>query len=437
MISRYTLPQMGKIWSEEEKFNLWLKIEILVCEAWARLGKITDPALEKIKNKAKFDIGRIKEIEGQVRHDVIAFLTNVAEYVGPESRYIHLGLTSSDILDTCLALQMKKASKIIIDDLDQVIEQLRKMALKNKNVPMMGRTHGVQAEPITLGLKFALWREEMKRNRERFIRAEEEISYGKISGVVGTYAQLDPFVERYVCQKLNLKPCPISSQIVQRDRHANFLATLSIIASSLNKFALEIRGLQRSEIRELEEGFRSAQKGSSAMPHKRNPIICERICGLARVIRGNSQTALENILLWGERDISHSSAERVIIPDSTILMNYVLQKFFQVLKELIIYPENMRKNIEKSQGLFFSGRLLLELVDKGISRQESYRMVQHKAMRCWKTGEDFKKLVKEDVEIRKYLRHEEIEDIFQIGYYLRYVDTIMEKTGIQAKRIKR
>ena len=277
----------------------------------------------------------------------------------------------------------------------------------------------------------------MKRNRERFIRAEEEISYGKISGVVGTYAQLDPFVECYVCQKLNLKPCPISSQIVQRDRHANFLTTLSIIASSLNKFALEIRGLQRSEIRELEEGFRSAQKGSSAMPHKRNPIICERICGLARVIRGNSQTALENILLWGERDISHSSAERVIIPDSTILMNYVLQKFFQVLKELIIYPENMCKNIEKSQGLFFSGRLLLELVDKGISRQESYRMVQHKAMRCWKTGEDFKKLVKEDVEIRKYLRPEEIEDIFQMGYYLRYVDTIMEKTGIQAKRIKR
>jgi len=437
MISRYTLPQMDKIWSEEEKFNLWLKIEILVCEAWARLGKISDPALKKIKNKAKFDIGRIKEIEGRVRHDVIAFLTNIAEYVGPESRYIHLGLTSSDILDTCLALQMKKASKIIIDDLDQVIEQLRKMALKNKNVPMMGRTHGVQAEPITLGLKFALWREEMKRNRERFIRAEEEISYGKISGVVGTYAQLDPFVERYVCQKLNLKPCPISSQIVQRDRHANFLATLSIIASSLNKFALEIRGLQRSEIRELEEGFRSAQKGSSAMPHKRNPIICERICGLARVIRGNSQTALENILLWGERDISHSSAERVIIPDSTILINYILQKFFQVLKELIIYPENMRKNIEKSQGLFFSGRLLLELARKGLSREESYRMVQHKAMRCWKTGEDFKKLVKEDVEIRQYLRHEEIEEIFQIGYYLRYVDTIMEKTGIQAKRIKR
>ncbi len=437
MISRYTLPQMGKIWSEEEKFNLWLKIEILVCEAWARLGKISDPALKKIKNKAKFDIGRIKEIEGRVRHDVIAFLTNVAEYVGPESRYIHLGLTSSDILDTCLALQMKKASKIIIDDLDQVIEQLRKMALKNKNVPMMGRTHGVQAEPITLGLKFALWREEMKRNRERFIRAEEEISYGKISGVVGTYAQLDPFVEHYVCQKLNLKPCPISSQIVQRDRHANFLTTLSIIASSLNKFALEIRGLQRSEIRELEEGFRSAQKGSSAMPHKRNPIICERICGLARVIRGNSQTALENILLWGERDISHSSAERVIIPDSTILINYILQKFFRVLKELIIYPENMRKNIEKSQGLFFSGRLLLELVHKGISRQESYRMVQHKAMRCWKTGEDFKELIKEDTEIRQYLNDEEIEEIFQIGYYLRYVDTIMEKTGIQAKRIKR
>lgn len=437
MISRYTLPQMGKIWSEEEKFNLWLKIEILVCEAWARLGKITDPALEKIKNKAKFDIGRIKEIEGRVRHDVIAFLTNVAEYVGPESRYIHLGLTSSDILDTCLALQMKEASKIIIDDLDQVIEQLRKMALKNKNVPMMGRTHGVQAEPITLGLKFALWREEMKRNRERFIRAEEEISYGKISGVVGTYAQLDPFVERYVCQKLNLKPCPISSQIVQRDRHANFLATLSIIASSLSKFALEIRGLQRSEIRELEEGFRSAQKGSSAMPHKRNPIICERICGLARVIRGNSQTALENILLWGERDISHSSAERVIIPDSTILINYILQKFFQVLKELIIYPENMRKNIEKSQGLFFSGRLLLELARKGLSREESYGMVQHKAMRCWKTGEDFKKLIKEDTEIRQYLSDEEIEEIFQIGYYLKYVDTIMEKTGIQAKRIKR
>jgi len=437
MISRYTLPQMGKVWSEEEKFSLWLKIEILVCEAWARLGEIPDPALKKIKNKAKFDISRIKEIEDRVRHDVIAFLTNIAEYVGPESRYIHLGLTSSDILDTCLALQMKKASQIIIDDLDQVIEQLRKMALKNKNLPMMGRTHGVQAEPITLGLKFALWREEMKRNRERFIRAEEEISYGKISGAVGTYAQLDPFIERYVCQKLNLKPCPISSQIVQRDRHANFLATLSIIASSLSKFALEIRGLQRSEIRELEEGFRSTQKGSSAMPHKRNPIICERICGLARVIRGNSQTALENILLWGERDISHSSAERVIIPDSTILINYILQKFLRVLEELIIYPENMRKNIEKSQGLFFSGRLLLELVRKGLSREKSYGMIQHKAMRCWKTGEDFKELVKEDVEIRKYLHHEEIEEIFQMEHYLRYVDTIMQKTGIQIKRTKR
>ena len=331
MISRYTLPRMKKIWKEEQKFSLWLKIEILACEAWAKLGKIPPEALDKIKKKANFDIKRIKEIESEVKHDVVAFLTNLAEYVGPEARYIHLGLTSSDIGDTCLVLQMKMAAQIILQDLDKLAGVLREKARKHKDTLMMGRTHGVHAEPITLGLKFALWYEETKRNLERMREAKENISYGKISGVVGTYANLEPSVEEYVCKKLDLSPCPISNQIIQRDRHAQYLSTLAIIASSLDKFALEIRGLQRTEIRELEEPFLKGQKGSSAMPHKRNPITCERICGLARLVRSNLQAGLENIALWGERDISHSSVERVIIPDSTILLDYMLEKFTRIL----------------------------------------------------------------------------------------------------------
>ncbi|RLE07868.1 adenylosuccinate lyase [Candidatus Aerophobetes bacterium] len=430
MISRYTRPQMARIWSEEEKLSNWLKIEMLVCEAWAKLGKIPQESLKRIKERARFDLKRIREIEEKVRHDVVAFLTNVAEYVGPEARYIHLGLTSSDILDTGLALQMREAADIIIQDLEDLAETLKRKAREHKGTLMMGRTHGVHAEPITLGLKFALWYEETKRNLERMKLAREEIAYGKISGAVGTYAHLEPFVEEYVCEKLGLRPCKISSQIVQRDRHAFYLSILAIIASSLNKFALEIRGLQRTEIREVEEEFTRGQKGSSAMPHKRNPIICERICGLARLARSNVQAALENIPLWGERDISHSSVERVIIPDSTILVDYILNKFNHVLKNLLIYPDNMRKNLERTGGMFFSQGLLLELVRKGLSREKAYEIVQRNAMRCWKEGENFEKLVREDEEVKRYLDEEELRSIFELHHYLRNVDEIFKKVGI-------
>ena len=430
MISRYTRPQMARIWSEEEKLSNWLKIEILVCEAWTKLGKIPQESLKRIKERARFDLKRIREIEEKVRHDVVAFLTNVAEYVGPEARYIHLGLTSSDILDTGLALQMREAADIIIQDLEDLAETLKRKAREHKDTLMMGRTHGVHAEPITLGLKFALWYEETKRNLERMKLAREEIAYGKISGAVGTYAHLEPFVEEYVCEKLGLKPCKISSQIVQRDRHAFYLSILAIIASSLNKFALEIRGLQRTEIREVEEEFTRGQKGSSAMPHKRNPIICERICGLARLARSNVQAALENIPLWGERDISHSSVERVIIPDSTILVDYILNKFNHVLKNLLIYPDNMRKNFERTGGMFFSQGLLLELVRKGLSREKAYEIVQRNAMRCWKEGENFEKLVREDEEVKRYLDEEELRSVFELHHYLRNVDEIFKKVGI-------
>lgn len=430
MISRYTRPQMARIWSEEEKLSNWLKIEILVCEAWAKLGKIPQESLKRIKERARFDLKRIREIEEKVRHDVVAFLTNVAEYVGPEARYIHLGLTSSDILDTGLALQMREAADIIIQDLEDLAETLKRKAREHKDTLMMGRTHGVHAEPITLGLKFALWYEETKRNLERMKLAREEIAYGKISGAVGTYAHLEPFVEEYVCEKLGLRPCKISSQIVQRDRHAFYLSILAIIASSLNKFALEIRGLQRTEIREVEEEFTRGQKGSSAMPHKRNPIICERICGLARLARSNVQAALENIPLWGERDISHSSVERVIIPDSTILVDYILNKFNHVLKNLLIYPDNMRKNLERTGGMFFSQGLLLELVRKGLSREKAYEIVQRNAMRCWKEGENFEKLVREDEEVKRYLDEEELRSVFELHHYLRNVDEIFKKVGI-------
>jgi len=430
MISRYTRLEMGEIWSEEEKLSNWLKIEILACEAWERLGKIPPDALRKIKERARFNLERIKEIEKEVRHDVVAFLTNVAEYVGSEARYIHLGLTSSDILDTGLALQMRKAADIIIHDIEKLNSVLRERAREHKDTLMMGRTHGVHAEPITLGLKFALWYEEMKRNLERMKLTREEISYGKISGAVGTYAHLEPFVEEYVCQRLELTPCKVSSQIIQRDRHAYYLSVLAIIASSLNKFALEIRGLQRTEIREVEEGFFRGQKGSSAMPHKRNPIVCEQICGLSRLVRSNVQAALENIPLWGERDISHSSVERVIIPDSTILVDYMLGKFTHVLKNLLVYPENMKRNLQRTGGLFYSQRLLLELVKKGLSRDRAYEIVQRNAMRCWEKDREFQKLVEEDPEIRRYLGKEELEVIFDLQYYLRNVDEIFKKVRI-------
>jgi len=430
MISRYTLPRMGKIWKEEEKFALWLKIEIHVCEAWVELGEIPRDALIRIKERANFDIERIKEIEKEVKHDVVAFLTNLAESIGPEARYVHFGLTSSDILDTTLALQMKRAGEIITEDLERLAELLKKKAAQYKDIPMMGRTHGIHAEPITLGLKFALWFEETNRNLERMRQATEQIACGKISGAVGTYTYLNPRVEEYVCQKLGLIPAPVSSQIISRDRHAQYLSTLALIASSLDKFALEIRLLQRTETRELEEPFTKGQKGSSAMPHKRNPILSERICGLARLVRSNAGAALENIPLWGERDISHSSVERAIIPDSTILVDYMLEKFIQILDALSVYEKNMKVNLEMTGGLVFSEGILLKLVKKGVSREDAYRMVQRNAMRTWQENRNFQELVRKDSEIAKYLNEEEIKSIFSLKHHLRWGDKILERLGI-------
>ena len=430
MIPRYTLPEMEKVWAEEEKFKIWLNIELLVCEAWAKLGKIPPEEVKKIRKKAGFDIEKVKKIEEEVKHDVIAFLMDLSQRVGSSSRYIHLGLTSSDLLDTTFAIQLKRASEIIIKDLERLLQVLKQKTLKYKYTVMMGRTHGVHAEPITLGLKFALWHEEIKRNLERVKRATDEIAYGKISGAVGTYAHLDPRIEEEVCERLGLKPCPVSNQIVQRDRHCFYLSSLAILASSLEKFCVEIRGLHRTEIRELEEGFGRKQRGSSAMPHKKNPIICERICGLARVVRSNLQAALENIALWGERDISHSSCERIIFPDSTILIDYMLTKFTDLIENLRVYPENMKKNLELSRGVFFSQRLMLKLVEKGLSRDEAYRLIQKNAMRCWEEGKDFRKLVTEDANIASHLSRKEIEELFELNYYTRYVDKIMERLGI-------
>lgn len=430
MIERYTLPRMGEIWSERNKFQKWLDIEILVCEALAELGRIPWDAVRGIKQKASFDLQRIREIEKETRHDVVAFLTNLAENIGEEAKFIHLGLTSSDILDTSLALLLREAAEIIILDLEKLLRVLKRRALEYKRTLMVGRTHGVHAEPITLGLKIALWWEETKRNLERMRRARENISFGKISGAVGTYAHVDPFVEQYVCKKLGLYPAPISSQIVQRDRHAEYMAALAITASSLEKFATEIRGLQRTEIREVEEPFYKGQKGSSAMPHKRNPIICERICGLARIIRANVLSALENIPLWGERDISHSSVERVALPDSTILLDYMLNKFIQVMEGLIVYPENMKKNMEKSQGLIFSQRVLLKLVEKGASREEAYKMVQRNALRTWRGEGEFKKLLEKDEGIKKFLSFQDIEVCFDLNYFLETAERIFKRLNL-------
>ena len=429
MIPRYTLPEMENIWKEEEKFKIWLQIELLVCEAWSKLGKIPGEVVEKIKKKVSFNIDDIKRIENEVKHDVIAFLTDLSHKVGPSSRYIHLGLTSSDILDTTTAIQLKRASEIIIKDLEKLLQILKEKAMEHKDTLMMGRTHGVHAEPITLGLKFALWYEEVKRSLTRIRMAKEEISYGKISGAVGTYAHLNPEIERWVCEKLGLKPCPVSNQIIQRDRHCFYLSTLAILASSLDKFCTEIRALQRTEILELEEGFSRGQKGSSAMPHKKNPITCERICGLARLVRANLVAALENINLWGERDISHSSCERVILPDSTILIDYLLTKFTEIIQNLRVYPENMKRNLKLSRGLFFSQRIMLKLVEKGATREDAYIWVQRNAMRCWEEKVDFKNLIKTDPDIKNYLTQREIDDLFDIKYYTRYVDEIIQRIG--------
>jgi adenylosuccinate lyase len=427
MIERYTTPQMKFLWSDQNKFQKWLDIEILACEAMANLGIIPKSAVSKIKRKAKFNVKRIEKIEEKTKHDVVAFLTNLAENVGEDSKYIHFGMTSSDILDTSLSLLMREAGGVILKRLEELSKSVRKKAFQFKHTPMIGRTHGVHAEPITLGLKFALWFAELQRHLPRLKSSIDTISVGKISGAVGSFSNLNPKVEEYVCRKLKLKPAPISNQIIQRDRHAEFMATLALIASSIEKFATEIRSLQRTEILELEEGFSKGQKGSSAMPHKRNPITCERLCGMARLVRTNAQASLENITLWHERDISHSSVERVIIPDSTIMVDYMLIQFNRIMENLLVYPENMQANLDKTKGMIFSGRLLLELAKKSGSKEEAYQIVQDNAMKAWKKNKDFRELILKDRKARRYLSQREIEECFDLDFYLKNVDNIFKR----------
>jgi adenylosuccinate lyase len=427
MIPRYSLPKMENIWSERNKFEKWLKIEILACEAQAKLGNIPRSALLQIKRKAKFNTQRIEKIEEKTKHDVIAFLTNLAENIGPESKYVHLGMTSSDILDTSLSVLMREAGQLIEEDLRNLKIIVKRKALKYKYTPIIGRTHGVHAEPTTLGLKFALWYDEIKRDIERLERAIETISFGKISGAVGNFANIDPKVEKYVCQKLGLKSAPVSNQILQRDRHAEYMTTLAIIAGSIEKFCTEIRNLERTEILEMEEPFTKGQKGSSAMPHKRNPILCERLCGMGRLVKSYALASLDDMVLWHERDISHSSVERIIIPDSTILINYMLNKFIYIIVNLMIYPENMLKNINSTRGLVFSQRVLLRLIERGLTREMAYQVVQRNAMQAWETGKSFKDMICKDKEVRKYLSSGEINNCFDIGFYLKKVDYIFKR----------
>jgi adenylosuccinate lyase len=427
MIERYTSERMKALWSDQNRFQKWLDIEILACEAQAKLGNIPNKAIPQIKRKAKFNTKRVLQIEEKTKHDVIAFLTNVAENVGEESKYIHVGMTSSDILDASLSLLMREAGEVILDGLKKLSSEIKRKALQFKFTPIIGRTHGIHAEPTTLGLKFALWYAEVERDIERLKRGIEIVSVGKLSGAVGNFSNLSPKVEEYVCKKLNLKPASVSSQIIQRDRHAEFMNALAIIAGSLEKFALEIRNLQRTEILEMEEGFAKGQKGSSAMPHKRNPITCERICGLARILRANALASMENQALWHERDITHSSVERVIIPDSTILLDYMIEKFNGVMQNLLIYPENMLANLNKTGGLIFSQRLLLKLTEILPSREEAYKIVQENAMLAWNSKTNFKELVKKDQKIRKYLTPQEIEECFDLSYYTKNVDNIFKR----------
>lgn len=434
MIDRYSLPGMKEIWSEEAKLQNWLQIEVLACEAMVELGLVPRDALEAVKRKARFDVERVKEIEQRTHHDVVAFLENLAENIGEGARFLHFGMTSSDILDTGLALQMRDAAEILIEGTSRLMGTLKNKALEHRDTVMIGRTHGIHAEPLTFGVKLTVWAFETRRNLDRLMKARSMVSCGKISGAVGTYASIDPFVEKYVCDRLGLKPAEAATQILQRDRHAEYMAAVAIAASSLEKFATEIRGLQRTEVFEVEEPFLEGQTGSSAMPHKRNPIICERVCGLARVIRGNSQVALENVALWHERDISHSSAERVIIPDSTILLDYITNKFIEVLDGMVVYPWKMEKNLELTQGLIFSERVLLFLIGKGVTRQEAYTMVQRNAMRAVRGEEGFRQGLLHDKEVGRYLTPEEIEGCFDIREALLRTDKIFARLeGLKVK----
>ncbi len=427
MIKRYTRDAMGRIWKEENKFHTWLLVEILACEGLAKIGRIPKKAAQSIRKKAQFSIERIEAIEAETKHDVIAFLTNVAETVGPDARYIHLGMTSSDILDTAMAVRLRQASKIILRGCDRLLAALKKKALAHKHTVMVGRSHGIHAEPMTFGLKPALWFDEMRRNRARMEHAVETISVGKLSGAVGTYANISPKVEAYVCRKLGLKVAPVSNQIIQRDRYAEYFAAMAVLASTIEKIAVEIRHLQRTEVLEVEEYFSRGQKGSSAMPHKRNPVASENLSGLARLVRSNASAALNNVALWHERDISHSSVERVIIPDTTIIIDYMLNRMTDIIRHLVVYPKQMQHNLELTRGLIFSQQVLLALAKQGVSREQAYQLVQKQAMRAWKEHKDFRGLVRSDPDIARYLGSEEVEQLFDVNAQLRHVDTIFAR----------
>jgi len=427
VIPRYTRSEMGNIWTDQNKFQKWLEVEIATAEVEAEAGLIPKSAARAIRRKANFEVERILEIEAKVKHDVIAFTTNVAEHIGREGRYLHYGLTSNDVVDTAQALQIRQASELLLAGQKRLGEVLKKRALEFKHTPMIGRTHGIHAEPITFGCKLAIWFEENRRNTERLAYAAEQMRVGKLSGAVGSYTHLAPSIEKKICDRLGLRPAPVSSQVIQRDRHAFYLCTLAVCAASLEKIALEVRGLQRTEVREVEEYFSPEQKGSSAMPHKRNPVTAEQICGLARVVRANAQAALENVALWHERDISHSSVERVILPDSTILLDYLLAKTTKLVETMFVYPARMRENLELLRGLIFSGQLLLDLVEKGALREEAYRWVQRNAMQVWETREDFRSLAERDEDIRRYLTPEEIARVFNVERYLKHVDEIFRR----------
>src|SRR3954466_10599429 len=427
MIQRYTHPEMGAIWSDRRRYETWLEVELAATDAMAAAGLVPIEAATELRDKARFDVARIEEIEKVTQHDVIAFTTAVAEHVGPSARWLHFGLTSSDVIDTAQAIQMREACALIVKDIAALMEAVRERAEEHRRTPMIGRTHGVHAEPMTFGLKLALWYAELRRDLDRVLRARDVVSVGKISGAVGTFAHLDPAIEARVCERLGLEAAPVSSQVIQRDRHAELLSTLAITAASLEKFALEIRGLQKTEIGEVEEPFGKGQKGSSAMPHKRNPIGCEQIVGLARLIRANAMAAMENIALWHERDISHSSVERVILPDSFIALDHMLRRFSRIVRGMVVYPERMLENLGRSRGVVFSGTLLLEFAKRGISREQAYEWVQRNAMRAFHEQKDFKALVLADPDIMKVLTPQEVEKAFDLDDQLRNVGTIIDR----------
>jgi len=427
MIKRYTNPEMGAIWSEARRYETWLEVELAATDAMADAGLVPPEAARELRARAAFDVARIEEIEQITQHDVIAFTTAVAEKVGPAARWLHFGLTSSDVVDTAQALQMRQACALIVKDLAGLMEAVRERAEEHRRTPMIGRTHGVHAEPMTLGIKLALWYAELQRDLDRVLRARDIVSVGKLSGAVGTFAHLDPEIEARVCARLGLEPAPVASQVIQRDRHAELLSALAITAASLEKFALEIRGLQKTEIGEVEEPFGKGQKGSSAMPHKRNPIGCEQITGLARLVRANAMAAFENVALWHERDISHSSVERVILPDSFIALDHMLRRFTRIVRGMVVYPDRMRENLDRSRGVVFSGTVLLELAKRGVSREQAYEWVQRNAMRAFHEQKDFKSLLLQDPDLARVLTREEIERAFDLNDQLRNVDAIFDR----------